>query len=80
MCGSDFGAVLLMKSVAQLCGWWCLTASALEVSDLGHFLLQGQHSPQSGFLLLCNNSQPELYFPYQLSTGQGHLSLFWHIE
>lgn len=37
--GVNSGAVLLMKSGSQLCGWWCWTAPAQEVSFLGHFFL-----------------------------------------
>lgn len=37
--GANSGAVLLMKSGSQLCGWWCQTAPAQEVSFLGHFFL-----------------------------------------
>lgn len=37
--GANSGAVLLMKSGSQLCGWWCPTAPAQEVSFPGHFFL-----------------------------------------
>lgn len=72
----------MLRGGAQLCRWgYALTASALEISVLGHLLLQiPGHNTQSGFLLLCWTSQQNYTFPISSSPGQGYVNCFWHAE